>query len=173
MNSLPEKWLSFSQGLKNANHIQTLDLTDIYGRISKNILIMRLMREQSTRHVQNNQTDQKVQKYYKIEYKKVKAKLVLFEAGSSSTHSPKPFQSKNKVLVAEIFEWDEGKASDNEEMVQVKVLMALADDELAVGNNSTRNDKWIDQHEKGNILLSMDEDVDWKTYLKYINIDLK
>ncbi|GJR77237.1 hypothetical protein Tco_0089602 [Tanacetum coccineum] len=32
MNSLPEKWLSFSQGLKNVNHTQTLDLADIYGR---------------------------------------------------------------------------------------------------------------------------------------------
>ncbi|GJW95758.1 hypothetical protein Tco_0175430 [Tanacetum coccineum] len=29
MNSLPEKWLTFSQGLRNANHTQTLDLADI------------------------------------------------------------------------------------------------------------------------------------------------
>ncbi|GKD46117.1 hypothetical protein Tco_1270762 [Tanacetum coccineum] len=32
MNSLPEKWLTFSQGLRNDNHTQTLDLADIYGR---------------------------------------------------------------------------------------------------------------------------------------------
>ncbi|GJW30232.1 retrovirus-related pol polyprotein from transposon TNT 1-94 [Tanacetum coccineum] len=32
VNSLPEKWLTFSQGLRNANHTQTLDLDDIYGR---------------------------------------------------------------------------------------------------------------------------------------------
>ncbi|GJX69620.1 hypothetical protein Tco_0305347 [Tanacetum coccineum] len=32
VNSLPEKWLTFSQGLRNANHTQTLDLADIYGR---------------------------------------------------------------------------------------------------------------------------------------------
>ncbi|GJR32578.1 hypothetical protein Tco_1108810 [Tanacetum coccineum] len=32
MNSLPEKWLSFSHGLRNANHTKTLDLADIYGR---------------------------------------------------------------------------------------------------------------------------------------------
>ncbi|GJT92666.1 retrovirus-related pol polyprotein from transposon TNT 1-94 [Tanacetum coccineum] len=31
VNSLPEKWLTFSQGLRNANHTQTLDLADIYG----------------------------------------------------------------------------------------------------------------------------------------------
>ncbi|GKA32177.1 hypothetical protein Tco_0718544 [Tanacetum coccineum] len=28
----PTPWLTFSQGLRNANHTQTLDLTDIYGR---------------------------------------------------------------------------------------------------------------------------------------------
>ncbi|GJZ73800.1 hypothetical protein Tco_0637946 [Tanacetum coccineum] len=32
MNSLPKKWLSFSQGHRNANHTQTLDLAYIYGR---------------------------------------------------------------------------------------------------------------------------------------------
>ncbi|GJR24131.1 retrovirus-related pol polyprotein from transposon TNT 1-94 [Tanacetum coccineum] len=32
VNSLPEKWLTFSQGLRNANHTQTLDISDIYGR---------------------------------------------------------------------------------------------------------------------------------------------
>nr|GEW72687.1 hypothetical protein [Tanacetum cinerariifolium] len=32
MNSLPAKWLTFSQGLRNANHTQTFDLADIYGR---------------------------------------------------------------------------------------------------------------------------------------------
>ncbi|GKC46828.1 hypothetical protein Tco_1064550 [Tanacetum coccineum] len=32
VNSLSEKWLTFSQGLRNANHTHTLDLADIYGR---------------------------------------------------------------------------------------------------------------------------------------------
>nr|GEY16267.1 hypothetical protein [Tanacetum cinerariifolium] len=32
VNSLPKKWLTFSQGLRNANHTQTLNLADIYGR---------------------------------------------------------------------------------------------------------------------------------------------
>ncbi|GJY56330.1 hypothetical protein Tco_0455445 [Tanacetum coccineum] len=45
VNSLPEKWPSFSQVLRNANHTQTLDLDDIYGRIFKKILMMRLMRD--------------------------------------------------------------------------------------------------------------------------------
>ncbi|GJS06203.1 retrovirus-related pol polyprotein from transposon TNT 1-94 [Tanacetum coccineum] len=32
MNSLPKKWLTFSRGLRNAHHTQTLDLADIYRR---------------------------------------------------------------------------------------------------------------------------------------------
>nr|GEX05998.1 retrovirus-related Pol polyprotein from transposon TNT 1-94 [Tanacetum cinerariifolium] len=33
INSLSEKWLSFSQGLRNKNHILTLELVDIYVRL--------------------------------------------------------------------------------------------------------------------------------------------
>ncbi|GKD78642.1 retrovirus-related pol polyprotein from transposon TNT 1-94, partial [Tanacetum coccineum] len=35
---LPEKWLTFFQGLRNANHTQTLDLADIYERSSEEYL---------------------------------------------------------------------------------------------------------------------------------------
>ncbi|GJX28677.1 retrovirus-related pol polyprotein from transposon TNT 1-94 [Tanacetum coccineum] len=59
----------------------------------------------------NSQADPKFQEDYKAEYKKIKAKLAL--------------------LVA--------KVSDEEEVTQVKVLMALADDELTVGKSHARN----------------------------------
>ncbi|GKC76948.1 hypothetical protein Tco_1127722 [Tanacetum coccineum] len=104
----------------------------------------------------------------------MKSKLALLEAGSSSTESPKPFQPKNKGFEAETFYWDEEEVSDDEEMTQVKVLMALADDELVVGKNHARNDEWINiTMRKVNILLSIDEDSGWQNYLKYINIDIK
>ncbi|GKA11316.1 hypothetical protein Tco_0690749 [Tanacetum coccineum] len=68
----------------------------------------------------------------------------------------------------------EEEVSDDKEVTQVKVLMALADDELTVRKNHAHNGEWIDiTIRKVNILLSMDEDADWKYYLKYINIDLK
>ncbi|GJV98147.1 retrovirus-related pol polyprotein from transposon TNT 1-94 [Tanacetum coccineum] len=123
---------------------------------------------------QLNQADPKIQKDYKAEYKKMKAKLALLEANPSTSQTPKTFQPKNKGLVAETFDWDEEEVSDDEEVTQVKVLMALADDELTVGKNHARNGEWIDiTMRKVNILLSMDEDADWQNYLKYINIDLK
>ncbi|GJT79883.1 retrovirus-related pol polyprotein from transposon TNT 1-94 [Tanacetum coccineum] len=122
----------------------------------------------------NNQADPKFQKDYKAEYKKMKAKLALLEASPSSSQNPKTFQPKNKGLVAETFDWDEEEVSDEEEVTQVKVLMALADDELTVGKSHARNGEWVDiTMRKVNTLLSMDEDADWQNYLKYINIDLK
>ncbi|GJT09278.1 retrovirus-related pol polyprotein from transposon TNT 1-94 [Tanacetum coccineum] len=92
----------------------------------------------------NNQADPKFQKDYKVEYKKMKAKLALLEESPSSSQNPKTFQPKNKV-----------------------------DDELTIGKNHARNGEWVDiTMRKVNTLLSMDEDADWQNYLKYINIDL-
>nr|GFA65181.1 retrovirus-related Pol polyprotein from transposon TNT 1-94 [Tanacetum cinerariifolium] len=48
--------------------------------------------------------------------------------------------SKNKGLVAETFNWDKEEVFDDEDMTQVKVLMALADDELVVVKNHAKND---------------------------------
>ncbi|GKG09453.1 hypothetical protein Tco_0338199, partial [Tanacetum coccineum] len=101
----------------------------------------------------------------------MKAKLALLEASASTSQNPKTFQSKNKGLVAETFDWDEEGVSNDEELTQVKVLMALADDELTVGKNQARNAEWINiTMRKVNILLSVDEDADWQNYLMYINV---
>ncbi|GJV09203.1 retrovirus-related pol polyprotein from transposon TNT 1-94 [Tanacetum coccineum] len=62
---------------------------------------------------------------------------------------------------------DAEEVSDDEEVIEVKVLMALADDELIVGKNHAHNGEWIDiTIRKLNILISMDEDADWQNYLK-------
>ncbi|GJU07794.1 hypothetical protein Tco_1124224 [Tanacetum coccineum] len=121
-----------------------------------------------------SQPEPKIQKDYKTEYKKIKAKLALLEASASTSHNPKTSQSKNKGLVAETFDLYDEELSDDEEITQVKVLMALANNELTMGKNYACNGEWIDiTMRKVNILLSMDEDVDWQNYLKYINVDLK
>nr|GEY62554.1 hypothetical protein [Tanacetum cinerariifolium] len=81
---------------------------------------------------------------YKAEYKKMKSKLALLEASPLSPHNPKTFQPKHKGLVSEIFDWDKEEVFDEKEVTHVKVLMALADDELTVGKNHARNGEWVD-----------------------------
>ncbi|GJX30705.1 retrovirus-related pol polyprotein from transposon TNT 1-94 [Tanacetum coccineum] len=77
-------------------------------------------------------------KDFKAKYNKVKAKLVLL----SSSASTKAATVKNKGLITEAYEWDEEKvSSDYNEMVEVKVLMALAEDDDAINKEGARNGK--------------------------------
>ncbi|GJU50180.1 hypothetical protein Tco_1219735 [Tanacetum coccineum] len=86
-----------------------------------------------------------------------------------------PLNQRTNALLMKLLNWDEEELSnDDEEMTQVKVPMALADDELSVGKNHARNGECIDiTMRKVNIIISMNEDADWQNYLKYINVDLK
>ncbi|GJV89469.1 hypothetical protein Tco_1533407 [Tanacetum coccineum] len=80
--------------------------------------------------------------HFEGKYNKVKAKLALL---SSSTSASKSSMFKNKGLITKAYEWDEDDMSlDDNEMVEVKVLMALADDEnVVVGKERARNDESI------------------------------
>ncbi|GJW12240.1 hypothetical protein Tco_1578067 [Tanacetum coccineum] len=192
----PNELQNHLSGLRNSNHTQTLNLANIYERfVYEDNLIQRryfdtkkaLITTPSSTPIstafffnnviqdfQENSDDEVDERSnYKAEYKKIKAKLALFEASPSSSQNPKTFQPKNKGLVAETFDWDKEEVSDKKEVTQVKVLPALVDDELTVGKSHARNGEWIDiTIRKVNTLLSTDEDADWQNYLKYINIDL-
>nr|GEV18988.1 hypothetical protein [Tanacetum cinerariifolium] len=80
-------------------------------------------------------------KYFEANYNKVKAKLALL---SLSVTTSKASMVKNKWLIPEAYEWDEEKvSSDDNEMVKVKVLMALDDDNVAVSKEVARNGEWV------------------------------
>ncbi|GJX13988.1 hypothetical protein Tco_0205746 [Tanacetum coccineum] len=103
VNSLPEKWLTFSQRPRNANHTRSLDLADIYGRfVYEDNLIQR----------------------------RISKKILMIR--------------KMKGLSLKPLIGDDEEVSDVEEVTQVKVLMALADDELTVGKSHARNGEWVD-----------------------------
>nr|GEZ78488.1 hypothetical protein [Tanacetum cinerariifolium] len=72
---------------------------------------------------------------------KVKAKLALL---SSSSSAFKASMVKNKGLIAESYEWDEEEvSSDDNEMVEVKVLMVLAEENDDVSKEGARNGEWV------------------------------
>ncbi|GKC52688.1 retrovirus-related pol polyprotein from transposon TNT 1-94 [Tanacetum coccineum] len=80
-------------------------------------------------------------KDFKAKYNKVKAKLALI---SSSTSASKASMVKNKGLIAEAYEWDkEEVSSDDNEMVEVKVLMAPAEDNEVVNKEGAKNGEWV------------------------------
>ncbi|GKE96289.1 retrovirus-related pol polyprotein from transposon TNT 1-94, partial [Tanacetum coccineum] len=63
-------------------------------------------------------------KNFEAKYNKAKAKLALL---SSSALSPKSSSGKNMGLIVETYEWDEEEvSSDENEAIEVKALMALA-----------------------------------------------
>ncbi|GJW71590.1 hypothetical protein Tco_0128507, partial [Tanacetum coccineum] len=67
---------------------------------------------------------------YETKYNKVKAKLALLSLSASAS---KAVIVKNKGLIAKAYEWDEKEvSSDDNEMVEVKVLMALAEENYVV-----------------------------------------
>ncbi|GKB45161.1 retrovirus-related pol polyprotein from transposon TNT 1-94 [Tanacetum coccineum] len=80
-------------------------------------------------------------KDFEAKYNKVKAKLALL---SSSASASKAFMLKNKGLIAEAYEWEEEEVSlDDNEMVEVKVLMALDEENDVVSQESARNGEWV------------------------------
>nr|GEW35266.1 retrovirus-related Pol polyprotein from transposon TNT 1-94 [Tanacetum cinerariifolium] len=81
-------------------------------------------------------------KNFKAKYNKIKAKLALL---SSSALAPNLSLIKNKGLIAKTYEWGEEEvSSDENKVIEVKSLMALANEErVSVGKESASNSKWV------------------------------
>nr|GEW85389.1 retrovirus-related Pol polyprotein from transposon TNT 1-94 [Tanacetum cinerariifolium] len=80
-------------------------------------------------------------KDFEAKYNKVKAKLALL---SSSVLAFKAATIKNKGLIAKAYEWDKEEVSLNDnEMVEVKVLMALAKENDDVSKEDAKNGEWV------------------------------
>ncbi|GJU65524.1 retrovirus-related pol polyprotein from transposon TNT 1-94 [Tanacetum coccineum] len=110
-------------------------------------------------------------KDFEAKYNKVKAKQAFLNSSAS------PFKStmvKNKGLIAEAYEWDKEEVSSNDiEMVEVKVLMALAEDNDVVSKEGVRNGEWVKIYmRKVHTFLKIEDNNDGKTFLDYLCIDL-
>ncbi|GKD74258.1 retrovirus-related pol polyprotein from transposon TNT 1-94, partial [Tanacetum coccineum] len=107
-------------------------------------------------------------KDFEVKYNKVKARLALLSSSSSAS------MVKNKCLIAEAYKWDEEEvSSDDNEMVEVKVLMALAEENDVVSKEGAKNGKWVKiSIKKVHTLLEMEDNDDRKVCLDYLCIDL-
>ncbi|GKE50498.1 hypothetical protein Tco_1481756, partial [Tanacetum coccineum] len=123
-------------------------------------------------HLSEHKPEPRHTKDFKEKYKKVKDKLALL---SSSASAPSSSSGKNKGLVVELYDWDEEEVlSDDNDVIEVKALKALADEErVSVGKESARNGEWIKiSIKKKHTLLEMEDNDDRKSFLDYMCIDL-
>ncbi|GJX79808.1 retrovirus-related pol polyprotein from transposon TNT 1-94 [Tanacetum coccineum] len=96
----------------------------------------------------------------------------------SSKHKPEPrhtkdLEAKYNEVKAKLALLKEVSSDDND-VTEVKALMALADEErVSVGKESVRNDEWIKiSMKKVHTLLEMEDNDDRKSFLDYLCIDL-
>ncbi|GKD51766.1 hypothetical protein Tco_1280742, partial [Tanacetum coccineum] len=91
-----------------------------------------------------------------------KAKLALL---SSSTSTSKAATVKNKALIAETYERDEEEVSlDDNDMVEVKLLMAIAEENDAISKEGAKNGEWVKiSMRMVHNLLEMEDNDDRKT----------
>ncbi|GJV22338.1 retrovirus-related pol polyprotein from transposon TNT 1-94 [Tanacetum coccineum] len=132
VNSLPEKWLTFSQGLRNANHTQTLDLADIYRSTAISTAFFSSNVIHDFQENSDDEVDERSSEEYLRDLDTEYQEIALLE------NSKRFIKRRNNFSVAKTFNWDK------EEVNQVKVLMALADDELTVRKSHARNGEWVD-----------------------------
>ncbi|GKD55546.1 hypothetical protein Tco_1288933, partial [Tanacetum coccineum] len=149
INGLPKKWLNIIyETEKNKSLVSATPLSTAF--ISTSIVqdfqdspddeedtrSSSAMQKQLTK-LNKHKPELRPTKDFEAKYNKVKAKLALL---SSSASTSKAVTIKNKGLITEAYEWDEEEVlSDDNEMVEVKVLMALVEENDAVSKEGTRN----------------------------------
>ncbi|GKA38333.1 hypothetical protein Tco_0730884 [Tanacetum coccineum] len=167
---LPKKWLSFCQSLKNVNHVRDYDLTLLFGKLKyeENLIdsiydtkkkkslttttplsatffsssIVQDFQdspddEEDTRSIQEYMDDLEMEFHERALLDKSKwffKKGTQRFSGAKATEKTKCYKCGRTKEVS----------SDDNEMVKVKVLMALADDESGVvGKESTISGEWV------------------------------
>nr|GEX93391.1 retrovirus-related Pol polyprotein from transposon TNT 1-94 [Tanacetum cinerariifolium] len=138
INGLPKMWLSFHQSLRNTNHVKDSELAYLFDSLDDEedtrsnheylnvgLSIATVRPDRTGKPDRTSRPD-----WTEYKYNKVKAKLALLSLSASASKAAKV---KNKGLIAETYEWNEEDVSlDDNEMVDVKVLMALAEDNDAI-----------------------------------------
>ncbi|GKE05474.1 retrovirus-related pol polyprotein from transposon TNT 1-94 [Tanacetum coccineum] len=155
INGLPKKWLSFYQSLRNKNHVKDSKLASLFDSPndeedtrSSHEYLNDLEEEYQARTLlakskssSQHEPELRPTKDFVAIYNKVKTKLALLSLSASAS---KAATVKNKGVIAEAYECDEEEvSSDDNEMVEVKVLMALAEDNDAISKEGARNGEWV------------------------------
>ncbi|GKC12699.1 hypothetical protein Tco_1009481, partial [Tanacetum coccineum] len=164
INGLPKKWLRVCQSLRNTNHVKESELASIFGKLKY---------EENLIDFQDSPNDEKdtrsSQEYLNDLEEEYQERALLAKSKRSFKKGSQRYSS------AKASEWDEEEVSSNDnDMTEVKVLKALADDEnVVVGKEIARNGEWVKiSTRKVHTLLDMEDNDDRKSFLDYLCIDL-
>nr|GEU32351.1 retrovirus-related Pol polyprotein from transposon TNT 1-94 [Tanacetum cinerariifolium] len=136
----------------------------------KNIFLMVLLKKLQMQDFQDSPDDDEdtrsSHEYLNDLKEEYQARALLAKSKDSSR--------KNKVLIAKAYEWDEEEVSSNDnEIVEVKVLMALAKENDAVSKEGAIHGEWLKiSMRKVHSLLKIEDNDDRKVCLDYLCIDL-
>ncbi|GKA43067.1 hypothetical protein Tco_0735727 [Tanacetum coccineum] len=115
----------------------------------KSLIMSVLHDDQMNSDLQDSSDDEEdtrsSQEYMNDLEEEYQARALLAKSKSSSASAPNSSSGKRKGLIAETYDWDEDEVLyDDNEVTEVKDLMALADEErVSVGKESARNGEWI------------------------------
>ncbi|GJZ17310.1 retrovirus-related pol polyprotein from transposon TNT 1-94 [Tanacetum coccineum] len=204
INGLPKKWLSFCQSLRNTNHVKDSELDSLFGKPKneENLIDNSPDDVEDTRssHEYLNDLEEEYQErallakskwFFKKGTQRVSnakatnqtkchkcGKKGHFARDYWSKTSVPSYQSpfhKNKGLITEMYDWDDEEvSSDENEVTEVKALMALTDEEkVSVGKESARNEQRNNLLSKyGNLVQELNTCKEQFLVLKQVKLDL-
>ncbi|GJR88080.1 hypothetical protein Tco_0212091 [Tanacetum coccineum] len=197
INGLPKKWLSFCQSLRNTNHVKDSQLASLFGKLEyeENLIDSIYETEKnkslvsaiplssaffSTFIVQDfqdspdDEEDTRSSHEYledleeEYQARALLAKSKRFFKKVRVLQLLKPQLSITKVSLLKHMNGMKNVSSDDNEMVEVKLLKALAEDNDAVSKEGARNGEWLKiSIRKVHTLLEMEDNDDMLALILY------
>ncbi|GJU82137.1 hypothetical protein Tco_1284502 [Tanacetum coccineum] len=137
INGLPKKWLAFCQSLRNTNHVKESELASLFGKLKyeENLI--------------NSIYDTNQEKTL-VPTTPLSTAFFFFSIVQDFQDNPDDEEDSRSS--------QERSISDDNEIPEVKALMALADEErVFVGKESARNGEWIKISMKKKKILGIDQ----------------
>ncbi|GJS18841.1 hypothetical protein Tco_0413313 [Tanacetum coccineum] len=166
INGLPKKWLSFCQSLRNTNHVKDSELASLFGKlkyeenlidsnyetkknkslVSATPLSIAFFSTSIVQDFQDSPDDEEdtrsSHEYLNDLEEEYQARALLAKSKIFFKKGTQRFSSAKATDQTECHKYDEVSSDDNE-MVEVKVLMTLAEDNDDVSKEGAKNGEWL------------------------------
>nr|GEV28681.1 reverse transcriptase domain-containing protein [Tanacetum cinerariifolium] len=176
INGLPKKWLSFCQSIRNTNNVKDSELASLFGKLK--------YEENLIDSIYETEKNKSLVSATPLSTAFFSSSIVQDfqdspddEENTRSSHEylndlEEEYQARALLAKSKRF-FKKEVSSDDNVMVEEKVLMALAEENDAINKEGFRNGEWVKiSMRKVHTLLEMEDNDDRKFYLDYLCIDL-